>query len=142
MKLNALTLLFVLFSVSAIASSKKPKLETYSATTDEGSEIEGSRTLALPPISYSPPAPHRVQAAASPAKPALMATFDTVPADQAESISRRLALVEVLIRKYGRAYDYRSHTLHELQSILEQLDNAVATSASMSAIPSTEVQNP
>jgi uncharacterized protein YkwD len=48
--------------------------------------------------------------------------FDHVPSDQVDSIARRLKLVEVLLRKYGRAYDYRIHTLSELETILANLE--------------------
>ena len=49
--------------------------------------------------------------------------FELVPANQAEPIIHRLKIVEELIRKHGRAYDYRMHTIKELQSILSQLDS-------------------
>ena len=49
-------------------------------------------------------------------------SFDPVPENQREPIARRLKLVNALIEKYGRAYDYRVHTARELQDILNQLD--------------------
>lgn len=53
-------------------------------------------------------------------------TFDPVPSDHIESIAGRLLIVEEILRKYGRAYDYRSHTTNELQRILTKLDRAAA----------------
>lgn len=50
--------------------------------------------------------------------------FDQVPAGQAESVAQRLKYVEIIIRKYGRAYDYRTMTLRDLQAVLGQLDAA------------------
>src|SRR5262249_42158984 len=48
--------------------------------------------------------------------------YDPVPVGQAEPLSRRLRLVDEMIRKYGRAYDYRIHTVKELEAILADLD--------------------
>lgn len=48
--------------------------------------------------------------------------YDMVRADQADSIAGRLALVELLIVKFNRAYDYRIHTTRELETILAELE--------------------
>lgn len=48
--------------------------------------------------------------------------FDPVPSEHAASIAGRLKLVEVLITRYGRAYDYRIHTQRELEAILNELE--------------------
>ena len=78
--------------------------------------------------------PHSAVAAESPQppaaseaakkKPAVAAKggYELVPSTQAEPIIHRLKIVEELIRKFGRAYDYRVHTVKELQSILSQLE--------------------
>jgi hypothetical protein len=47
--------------------------------------------------------------------------FDPVPAEQVGLIVKRLRIVERLLREHGRAYDYRSHTLRELEEILNRL---------------------
>ncbi len=49
-------------------------------------------------------------------------SFDTVPDEQKDGISKRLELVSQLIKRHGRAYDYRQHTLKELRTILAELD--------------------
>ncbi|MGK5082647.1 hypothetical protein WDW37_05020 [Bdellovibrionota bacterium FG-1] len=48
--------------------------------------------------------------------------YDPVPVGQVEPLAQRLKLVETLIQRHGRAYDYRIHTIKELQEILSQLD--------------------
>ncbi len=48
--------------------------------------------------------------------------FDPVPADQVDPIVKRLKLVDRLIREHGRAYDYRIHTVRELEQILSALE--------------------
>jgi hypothetical protein len=49
-------------------------------------------------------------------------SFDYVPEEHVDSVARRLAIVEKIIREHGRAYDYRAHTTHELLSILARLE--------------------
>ena len=53
--------------------------------------------------------------------------YDTVPGEQTDSILKRLKLAEELVRKYGRAYDYRTHTTQSLQAILNGLKSAPST---------------
>jgi hypothetical protein len=50
------------------------------------------------------------------------ARFDPVPQPQRDGIARRLGLVEEILRKHGRAYDYRSLTVRDLETILAELD--------------------
>lgn len=47
--------------------------------------------------------------------------YDAVPADQINPLLRRMKIVQELVQKYGRAYDYRVHTVAELEGILAQL---------------------
>lgn len=75
-----------------------------------------SSTYAAPKSSLSP--------AASPA------AFDPVPSDQIDSVASRLQLVEQILRKFGRAYDYRTVTASDLMRIYRDL--ASTTSASVS----------
>lgn len=63
------------------------------------------------------------------------ASFDTVPAGQSDAILQRLKIVENLVRKYGRAYDYRAHTLKELQLIQSTLESTAAPVAAPQAAP-------
>lgn len=51
-------------------------------------------------------------------------SFDPVPADQTEALLKRLKLVETLIEKFGRAYDYRALTVSQLENILANLEKA------------------
>jgi len=142
MKIKLSTAVFLIsitvFSSGAFAKKPKHARETYSATTDEGSELEGTQGQLAPayiPRSLQNAPMNRPQAYArlkkKNSKLKLVSTrsesqsFDPVPPAQAESIAQRLKLVEILIRKYGRAYDYRMHTLRDLESILMQLDAAV-----------------
>ena len=53
--------------------------------------------------------------------------YDSVPSDQTDSIIKRLQLTEELVRKYGRAYDYRTHTTQSLQAILSDLKKVPST---------------
>jgi hypothetical protein len=80
------------------APTQKPKLAPVTAT----SSASAPETTPLPP-------PETAQ-------------FDAVPVTQTEPMVRRLRLVETLIARYGRAYDYRTHTVVELQAILGQLE--------------------
>ena len=49
--------------------------------------------------------------------------FDNVPDHQKSGVIKRLELVAELIKRHGRAYDYRQHTLKELRSIIAELDD-------------------
>ena len=49
-------------------------------------------------------------------------SYDPVPSDQAQAVARRLGIVARLILAHGRAYDYRTHTLRDLESILSSLE--------------------
>lgn len=49
-------------------------------------------------------------------------SFDPVPANHAPQIAERLKLVELLILRYGRAYDYRQMTLPELKAVFTKLE--------------------
>ncbi len=58
-----------------------------------------------------------------------LAEFDLVPKDQLEPLARRLSLVEEIMRRHARAYDYRTYTIKELQDILAQLETDAAHEA-------------
>lgn len=141
-----LCLVIALLGNHAMASSKSPKKgqESYAATEQEdvpAIPAHGSSeapmaapgaALVPPTAPISPPpaetalpvplaAPQNLQAKVevvppkATAKPAL---FEPVPAEQIEAISKRLKLVDLILRKYGHAYDYRMHTLRELETVL------------------------
>jgi hypothetical protein len=50
-------------------------------------------------------------------------SFEPVPSAQREPITRRLKLIERLIREHGRAYDFRTITIAELTAILHHLEH-------------------
>ncbi|MGZ3689387.1 MAG: hypothetical protein ACXWP5_02850 [Bdellovibrionota bacterium] len=68
-------------------------------------------------------------------KPKPLPKFDPVPTAQVAPIASRLKIVDAILRKYGRAYDYRTHTFRELQEILEHLDMAAAAPPTPPAVP-------
>ena len=57
--------------------------------------------------------------------------YDQVPASQVEPLVRRLQIVESLVTKYGRAYDYRALTVTQLEALLGQLDTQAAEAAEL-----------
>ena len=125
-------------SLAAKKIARKVQPETYSATepgivtittttavpvgsaalaTDESAPVEETEETELPPVPATAAAP-----AAAPAS-----TFDPVPSDQASLIAKRLPLIEKIMVKHGRAYDYRAHTVKQLEAILASLDQSEAT---------------
>jgi len=50
-------------------------------------------------------------------------SYEPVPSAQREPITRRLKLIERLIREHGRAYDFRTITIAELTAILQYLES-------------------
>ena len=123
-------LLFVaIFSTSAHANIPKKNIskssspntsETYAATEED----PHSPTV----IDTSEPGeanPHEEISAAPAMMPVPSATnFDPVPPTRVDSILKRVKLVETLLKKYGRAYDYRTVTTQDLEKILAQLESA------------------
>lgn len=120
----AIALALALISTSAFASKKKAP-DVYSATEDSPSEevIGSAPGYTGESIDVKPalPAPKRRVTPPSSVEEKT-AEFDAVPNSQAEPLIRRLRLVETLIAKYGRAYDYKTLTVTELQTILGRLD--------------------
>jgi hypothetical protein len=52
----------------------------------------------------------------------ITATYDDVPIEQTDAFLKRLRLVSQILQQYGRAYDYRIHTVRELEAILARLN--------------------
>src|SRR6185437_16178299 len=77
-------------------------------------------------IAPPPPAP-----AATEAQARSEVTYDMVPADQVEPLIRRLHIIEALVSKYGRAYNYRELTVVQLEAILGQLDTQATQAAEL-----------
>lgn len=109
--LHFMSILLLGITTNTLASKKQP--EIYPAVIDD----------LTPEAKHTPSLPHP--------KRTLHKTenyiFESVPPEQIEGISQRLKLIDQLLRKYGRAYDYRIHTIKELENILSELD-AKATS--------------
>lgn len=126
---------------SALAKPRKvsktpPKLEVYSATEADGAAVpaqfppaaQAPAPIAKAPVRKQRQAPGKVSSApaqetAAKKEPA----YFLVGPEQATAIARRLNLVERLLREYGRVYDYRAHTVRELEGILSELDEASAS---------------
>lgn len=88
------------------------------------------RAAAVQPRASMPRAPMTrpsVTVAVERSGPDASAAFDPVPSDQSPALVKRLRLVELLISRHGRAYDYRVHTVRELESMLAQLDSPGAS---------------
>lgn len=63
------------------------------------------------------------QSAVTPApKQEARINYDKVPASETAPLMQRLKLVEQLIERHHRAYDYRAFTVKQLQEILKALD--------------------
>lgn len=50
------------------------------------------------------------------------APFDVVPRERAAEISERVKYSYEILKRFGRAYDYKTVTLKELKSILKELE--------------------
>jgi hypothetical protein len=141
-KISPLLPLVIAVAIPAAASTshKPPTQEVYSAVEDDSAASAPAQTV---PITAPLPAPVTrkavVQArAAAPAArrssvasklPDAALAYDLVPSDQIDPLARRLQLVEALIRRHARAYDYRIHTVPELETILAKLDAAEGPAA-------------
>lgn len=91
----------------------KKKHEVYSAIIDETDPLP-------PPSSKTQTHLTPISSKTTPIKSDL--SYDQVPPEQIDSIAHRLKRVEQILRKSGRAYDYRVHTNQELELILSELD--------------------
>jgi hypothetical protein len=141
----SLSLLVALSTSTAAWAAKSPRVpEVYSATETENTVAHplavnpSARKLMNTPTPSSSQAHSiaRQQLAGQAAPHQTAPAYDPVPSDQKDSMSRRLKLVDMLIHRYGRAYDYRMHTVRELEAVLAQLDGAAApTHASSEPAP-------
>jgi hypothetical protein len=76
--------------------------------------VEAAPLVATPAVQPQTRAQGAQAAQASP-------TYDTVPIEQTDAFVKRLGLVSEILKKYGRAYDYRMHTVKELETLLNEL---------------------
>ncbi len=59
----------------------------------------------------------------SPAKPeASTAIFDVVPRERVEELSERVKYSYEILKRFGRAYDYKTITLKEFKAIVKELE--------------------
>jgi hypothetical protein len=119
-------ILALLLTLPALAgTAKKSKTpETYSATEEGATGPTGA------------PQAKSKAGVAAPTAP----SYDVIPEAQRQLIARRFKLVEALLLKYGRAYDYRGHTVRELENELARLDEVSAAKAPHpAAAPSADV---
>jgi hypothetical protein len=123
----------------ATVRPKAPRAqEIYEATEAEGDTMPAVRVVArqAPGIAQpheqlkqTLPQPAAVANVAAPAKlPDSGLAYDPVPSDQIDALGRRLQLTDALIRRHGRAYDYRTHTVRDLELILAKLDASLTSS--------------
>jgi hypothetical protein len=114
---------------SAVESNAGPAAQATAQASVHASVRAPKATLAR--VEVAAPARPVAQAAgiAAPTAPLTPAApaFDAVPAAQTDALSMRLVLVDALIRRHGRAYDYRALTVKKLQELLAQLDHANPT---------------
>jgi hypothetical protein len=138
MKFTVFIMIAILASESAWAAKK---LESYSAIEPSSiapgvqAQLAGEvhPTSIAPPVPSKKPAPRVVKTALtiapqkSPARrtsvtPVSRGNFDPVASDQIDSVAQRLKLVEQILVRHARAYDYRVHSARELRAILSRLD--------------------
>lgn len=74
--------------------------------------------LELPEISITP----QKNSISAPEPIASKFHFYNIPVSQVDSLSSRLQIVHDILVHYGRAYDYKSLTLHELERIKKDLE--------------------
>jgi hypothetical protein len=99
------------------------------------------------PATPAPPLP--IKTAMPPAAPTTAkVNYDAVPIEQTDAFLKRLQLVSELIQKFGRAYDYRVHTVKELETILSDLKQPLdaqrethADAATLTPTPTQEMSD-
>ena len=92
--------------------------EVYAAIENSGSLPDQESMAEVLPAPKSPRAEPKASFKAPP--------FDSVPTEHRASIAKRLALIEGLLLEHGRAYDYRTLTLAQLQALVDHLGGSKA----------------
>lgn len=136
-----MALMFVTLPAMASTPRRPVQAETYPATE---SETASSTTVN---VQTTAPAANTAVAPATRLKPVgklpdSALSYDPVPSDQIDALSRRLQLVDALIRRHARAYDYRTHTVHDLELTLAKLDASIAPKAAPAAAPRAQLVPP
>lgn len=136
--LTCLTLVLAAFSFTITAEAKVAKnkpVQTYSAT-----EPESAAPVTVTTVTVVPTAPVPQLSAPAPKAPVQKnSSYDPVPSDQVNPVVRRLRLVEEIVRKHQRAYDYRMLTTRDLESILASLESTPQTPST--AAPAAPIQD-
>ncbi len=120
--------------IQAPASVKKPAAKVGAAKQPIKAKTVAQATIPTKPqqagiAAKTPTAPQVFSAKEE------LGFFDPVPSDQVEALGRRLKLVETLIQRHGRAYDYRMYTIRDLERILASLDTPATHPAAHSTTP-------
>lgn len=125
-----LILLFV--SQSSFARAKREHvIERYAATENDGTAqvIMAWHPIDEPSLESDAPAvkPEAKAAKPSPKKNAVKpesstAAFDIVPKERVAELSERVKYSYEILKRFGRAYDYKTVTLKEFKSILKDLE--------------------
>ena len=110
------------------ATEEDPHTPTLIDTSEPGDVTASEEVVAVPAMMAVPvvmpappiPAPKPKLAESVPAA----TKFDPVPPTRVDSILKRVKLVETILKKYGRAYDYRTVSSQDLEKILAQLESA------------------
>ena len=122
--MSLLTLSIPIYSDARSHPSKnktKQPLETFSS-------IEPTQAETSPEAAHSPAAETVAQAAPTPSptpevSPERELTYEVVPHSQVGAFHKRLQMVDFILRKTNRAYDYRTTTVKQLELIVAQIKN-------------------
>ncbi len=107
-------------------SARKPREQS---TTERLQKLEAEVTILRKEAANSAQLARQSNGGAQPIASRSMSQYDPVPTEHRVSILRRLKLIEALIERHGRAYDYRLFTTPDLEAILKQLDGPQAPAA-------------
>lgn len=144
---NSLYVFIALFSLNytfdarlafAAKKNKKRAPEVYSAREDTGkgsvpANDEGLWEAEKPkvetqklPLPAPEPTPTVAETSEKTEAPSKLNEFDAVPANAVGAIAARVKIIEAILKKHHRAYDYRSNTTVELQEVQTYLDKNAA----------------
>lgn len=109
-----------IYSATELGSPGSDSLNDRGLIGDRDSKVKDEDLLGKREMvsAMQPPAPPVNE----PVTPIKLNEFDSVPQSQIESVAARLKIIEQILRKHKRAYDYRSNTSAELQAVQIYLD--------------------
>ncbi len=108
---------------------KKPTAKKSASESEERIQALEAQVKALQTTTPAPEVQNTKPGEAAQKADSSSNPYDAVPADQINPLMKRMQLVRELVQSYGRAYDYRTHTVAELQGILAGLKQKRAQSA-------------